>query len=397
LTLVGIGADGEASLSPAARRAIEHAELVVGSARQLELVRGLVRGQARAWPSPLPPGVEDVLARRGRATCVLASGDPFYFGIGATFAARLPSSEIACHPAPSSLSLAAARLGWALQDTDVVSLHGRELHAIVRYLQRGRRVLALSWDRQTPARLAALLIERGLGATRFTLLERLGAADERIRSAPAREHELGEVADLNLVALELCAEPGAFMLPSRASLPDGSYEHDGQLTKQDIRAVTLSALAPHPGALLWDVGAGAGSIAIEWSLAHPACRALAIERDAERCARIRRNALRLGTPEVEVVHGAAPEALAKLPSPDAVFIGGSAHELVLERCWSALVRGGRLVVNAVSLETEALLVRCYAERGGELRRLSIESAAPLGGVTTWRPALPVVQWRVDKP
>jgi precorrin-6B C5,15-methyltransferase / cobalt-precorrin-6B C5,C15-methyltransferase len=397
LTIVGIGADGEASLSPPARRALESAELVVGSVRQLALVHGLVRAETRSWPSPMAPGIEDVLARRGRPTCVLATGDPFYFGVGSTLAARLSRGELVCHPAPSCVSLAAARLGWALQDTDVVSLHGRELHTIVRYLQRGRRILALSWDRHTPAALVALLRERGLGASRLTVLERLGASDERIHGGVVQGLQLEPSADLNLIALEVEAEPQAFLVPCRASLPDDAYEHDGQLTKQDIRAVTLSALMPFPGMLLWDVGAGAGSIAIEWSLAHPANRALAIEQDPTRCERIRRNAARLGVPDLRVVHGAAPAALAGLPAPQAIFVGGGGSDAVLECCWAALERGGRLVMNAVSLETEALLLRAHAERGGDLRRLSLEIAAPLGGVTAWRPALPVVQWRTRKP
>jgi precorrin-6Y C5,15-methyltransferase (decarboxylating) len=398
LSLVGVGADGVAGLTPAALRAIERAKQVFGSARQLALVAAHVRGEARPWPSPMAPGIAEVLARRGRATCVLASGDPFYFGVGATLATSLRVDEFTCHPAPSCVSLAAARLGWPLHDCDVVSLHGRALSGVVRYLQPARRVLALSWDRHTPARLAALLVERGFGPSRLTVLERLGGAGERVLHTTAAHYELAELADLNLVALELVAAPGALLLPGRGSLPDDAFEHDGQLTKQDVRAITLSALAPHPGELLWDVGAGAGSIAIEWALCHPANRALAVERDPARCERIARNAERLGTPRVEVVQGAAPEVLAGLPAPGAVFIGGGASDGdVIERCWSALDSGGRLVLNGVSLETEALALAAHARLGGELRRIAIESAAPLGTMTAWRPALPVVQWRIAKP
>jgi precorrin-6B C5,15-methyltransferase / cobalt-precorrin-6B C5,C15-methyltransferase len=394
---VGVGADGAASLAPAARRAIERAELVIGSARQLALVAEYVCGETRAWPSPMAPAITEVLARRGRATCVLASGDPFYFGVGASLAASLRPDEFRCHPAPSCVSLAAARLAWPLQDSDVVSLHGRALSGIVRYLQPGRRVLALSWDRHTPALLAALLVERGFGASRLTVLERLGATDERIQHTSAERYELGELADLNLVALELDASAGALIVPWRSSLPDDAFEHDGQLTKQDVRAITLSALAPRAGELLWDVGAGAGSIAIEWALCHPANRALAIERDPARCERIGRNAERLGATAVEVVRGAAPEVLAGLPAPGAVFIGGGATDGdVIGRCWSSLASRGRLVLNAVSLETEALALAAHARHGGELRRIAIESASPLGTMTAWRPALPVVQWRASK-
>jgi len=396
LTLVGVGAEGVAGLSARAQAAILEAELVVGSERQLELVRPLLRRETWLWPTPFALGITRLLERRGQPTCVLASGDPYFFGVGATLAPHLPRTELTCHPAPSSLSLAAARLGWALQELEVVSLHGRELGEVLRYLQPGRRILALSWNRDTPAELGRLLSERGFGSSRLSVLEALGGPEERIRSHRASEAPPPDISDLNLVAIEVEAEAGALLLGCRGSLPDSAFEHDGQLTKQDIRALTLSALQPRPGARLWDVGAGAGSIAIEWLLSHRACSAIAVERDAERCERIRRNAKRLGTPALELAHGAAPEALAGLARPDAIFIGGGANPSVLDVCWNALLPGGRLVVNAVALETEALLLRAYAERGGELRRLSIESAAPLGTLTGWRPALPVVQWRIDK-
>jgi precorrin-6B C5,15-methyltransferase / cobalt-precorrin-6B C5,C15-methyltransferase len=398
LSIVGLGADGGEALAPRARAAIENAELVAGSARQLTLVEPLLRHERLVWPSPLSAGIAAVLARRGRSTCVLASGDPFWFGIGATLAPELTRGEFVCYPAPSSLSLAAARLGLALQDTEVVSLHGRDLHAVIRHLHPGRRVLALSWDRHTPAALAALLAQRGFGASRLHVLEQLGGAGERIRARCARDFDLEDVADLNLVAIEVAAEPAAFAIPCRASLPDAAFEHDGQLTKQDVRAITLSALAPRPGELLWDVGAGAGSVAIEWLLSHVACRAFAIERDLARCERIRRNAAALGTPALRVVHAAAPQGLSDLETPDAIFIGGGGGDPELfARCWSALRPGGRLVMNAVSLETESFLLARYGELGGQLRRLSIEIAAPLGGVSGWRPALPVTQWRIEKP
>lgn len=397
LSIVGVGADGEHGLSASARRCIAEAEQVVGSARQLALVAPLVTGEVLEWPSPFSLGVARVLERRGRSTCVLASGDPFFFGVGATLAPHLARGEFVCHPAPSSLSLAAARLGWPLQDTDVVSLHGRGLHEIIRYLVPGRRVLALSWDRETPAKLCELLVARGFGGSRLFVLEALGGATERVREALAEGFDLGDVQDLNVVALEAVASREALPLPCRASLPDARFEHDGQLTKRDVRAITLSALAPRPGARLWDVGAGSGSIGIEWMLSHPACRALAIERDAERCARILRNAQHLGAPQLEVRHGVAPAALAGLPAPDAVFVGGGANDSVLEACWDALPGGGRLVVNAVALETQALLLEAYRRRGGELCRISLSAAAPLGTLTCFRPALAVLQWRIDKP
>jgi precorrin-6Y C5,15-methyltransferase (decarboxylating) len=398
LSIVGIGADGAGGLSPTAKTAIERAELVAGSQRQVAMVRSLVRGDVLFWPSPLAEGVAKVMARRGRSTCILASGDPFFFGIGATLAPQLLPGEFACHPAPSSMSLAAARLGWPLQDTEIVSLHGRDLHDVIRFLQPGRRVLALSWDKRTPPALAQLLTARGFGRSQLHVLEALGGPEERVRSCTASDLDWTDVADLNLVALELVADAGAFVLPLRASLSDGAFEHDGQLTKQDVRAITLSALAPRAGELLWDVGAGAGSIAIEWSLSHPACRAIAIERDAERAARIRRNASALGTPSLEVVEASAPASLSTLSKPDAVFIGGGASDPgVIDACWDALRPGGKLVVNAVALETQAQLMERHARLGGELRRISIETAVALGSMQAFRPAMPIVQWRVTKP
>lgn len=397
LSIVGIGADGERGLSAEARRCIAESALVVGAARQLALASSLIRGEVMEWPAPFSVGIERVMARRGVPTCVLASGDPFFFGVGATLAPRLMAGEFVCHPVPSSVSLAAARLGWALQDTDVVSLHGRDLYEIVRYLVPGRRVLALSWNGATPAELARLLTARGFGSSRLVVLEALAGSSERVREAPAHALSFDDVQDLNVVALELSGSQRALGSLCRASLPDAAFEHDGQLTKRDMRAITLSALAPWPGARLWDVGAGSGSIGIEWMLAHPACQAVAIERDAERCARIGRNARNLGVPRLDVRHGEAPAALAALPTPDAVFIGGGAGDpRVIEACWEALPVGGRLVVNAVALETQARLLEAYRRRGGELCRVAMEAAAPLGGMTCFRPAIAVLEWRVDK-
>jgi precorrin-6Y C5,15-methyltransferase (decarboxylating) len=390
LRIVGLGADGIDSLSHPARRAIETATLVVGAPRQLALASVLVRGETMSWPTPLAEGLPHVFARRGQPTCVLASGDPFWFGIGATLAPWLKRGEFACYPVPSSVSLAAARLGWPLQDVELVSLHGRALHEVVRFLQPGRRVLALSWDRRTPRALAGLLVEREFGASMLHVLEQLGAASERVRSVRASEFALDDVADLNLIALEVAG--AGYALPLRG-LPDAMFEHDGQITKQEVRALTLAALAPRPGELLWDVGAGSGSIAIEWMLAHPSCRAVAIERDPERCERIRRNATRLGTPRLDVQRGAAP--LEGLPTPDAIFLGGGVAES-FEHAWAALRPGGRLVINAVALQTEALLHAYYARRGGTLRRISVELAEPLGTMTGFRPQRAITQWCVHK-
>jgi precorrin-6Y C5,15-methyltransferase (decarboxylating) len=398
LTFVGVGAAGVASLTEPARAALSAASFVIGSARQLGLVEPLLRAERLVWPSPFSAGIELLLARRGRPTCVLASGDPFYYGVGSTLSPQLSPVEYVCFSAPSSLSLAAAKLGWALQDVEVVSLHGRELANVLRALAPHKRLFVLSWDRSTPRALAQLLSERGFGAAQLHVLEELGGERERVRSARADALAFEDIADLNLIGLELGPAPGATFVPARASLPDSAFEHDGQLTKQDVRAVTLSALAPRAHALLWDVGAGAGSISIEWSLSHPSARAIAIERDPVRAARIARNARALGVPKLQIVEATAPHGLSDLPTPDAIFVGGGAGDaLIFETCLAALAPGGRLVMNAVSLESEAQLIRWHAAYGGELRRIAIDKAAPLGNVTGWRRAMPVTQWRYAKP
>jgi precorrin-6Y C5,15-methyltransferase (decarboxylating) len=301
-------------------------------------------------------------------------------------------------PAPSAFSLAAARLGWPLADCALVSLHGRELDRVRPHLQPGARVLALTSDGEGPAALAALLATAGFGTSRLTVLEALGGSRERIRAATAAEFDLGTVDPLNTVAIEVAAADGARIIARASGLPDAMFEHDGQITKREVRAVTLSSLAPRRGELLWDVGAGAGSVAIEWMLADPSLRAIAIEARAERAARIRRNAASFGVPGIEIVQGDAPAALAGLPPPDAIFVGGGASDPgVLDAVLATLRAGGRLVVNAATLQTEALLLARYSVLGGELIRIAIARAEPVGGMTAFRPALPVTQWRWVKP
>jgi precorrin-6B C5,15-methyltransferase / cobalt-precorrin-6B C5,C15-methyltransferase len=380
VTVVGIGADGWNGLTPAARDAIGDAEVLMGSRRQLDLVP---EGPSKVeWPSPLMPALEGLLAEhRGRRICVLASGDPTYHGIGTTLA-RL--TEVRVIPHVSSISLACARLNWAQEDVAVV----RSADLLHPRLQPGRRILVLGSDGRS---VMKILAEHGYADSRVRVLERLGAPDEGVR-------DWSETGDpLNVVAVECRAEPGTTLLTTTPGLPDAAFENDGQLTKRDVRAIVLSRLAPVPGQLLWDVGAGAGSIAIEWSRMHPSCRAIAVERDPERAARIGRNAAALGVPGVRVVEGAAPEALTGLETPDAVFIGGgaSSRELV-DACWDALRPGGRLAVSAVTIETEAVLAAAYAERGGDLVRILVQHASGLGGMTGWRPAMPVTVWSVTR-
>ncbi len=397
LAIVGLGEDGIDGLPPAARALVAQAGLVVGGKRHLALVEPL-RAETFAWPSPIEDALDTIEAWRGRPVCVLASGDPFFFGVGTMLMRRFSPAEILCLPAPSAFALAAARLGWSEQDCAMVSLHGRPLEAIVPRLQPGARILALSWDGTTPAKLAALLAARRMGRSKLTVCEAMGGPSERVRKGEAEGFALGDVAALNTIALEVAADRGARIVPRAPGLPDDWFEHDGQITKRDVRAVTLSALAPQRGELLWDVGAGSGSVAIEWMLADSANRAIAIESRADRAARVARNALALGAPSLSVVTGKAPHALANLAEPDAIFVGGGGTAPgLIDRVVDALRPGGRLVVNAVTLETQAAAVEWRASWGGELAQIAIAHAEPVGRFFGWRAAMPVIQWRWTKP
>jgi precorrin-6Y C5,15-methyltransferase (decarboxylating) len=398
LSIIGIGEDGAAGLSPVARGLIEAAELVVGGKRHLALAQAHVKGRALPWPSPLTDGIAEILKARGRPVAVLASGDPFHYGVGKQLAAAVPAGEFLCLPQPSAFSLAAARMGWALQDIALVTLHGRPMEAIARHLHPGARVLALSWNETTPAHLADFLAARGMGRSRLTVLEALGGPGERVRSTAVADFDLPDIAPLNIIAVDVAAEAAALVVPYAPGLDDRLFETDGQLTKREIRAVTLSALAPRHGELLWDIGIGSGSVAIEWLLCHPSLRAIGIEKAAERADRALRNAAALGMPELQIVRGSAPGALAGLPAPDAVFIGGAvSDDAVFAVAWDALKPGGRLVVNAVTLEGEAKLSRRFARLGGDLIRIDVARADSLGRLFGWRPAMPITQWRVRKP
>ncbi|MEH6376551.1 precorrin-6y C5,15-methyltransferase (decarboxylating) subunit CbiE [Streptomyces sp. KLMMK] len=399
VTVVGIGADGWPGLAPVSREALRGAEVVIGGPRQLELLPGECAAERVAWPSPLRPAVPGLLAAHaGRRVCVLASGDPMFFGVGRTLAGVAGPAALRVLPHPSSVSYACARLGLPLEEAEVVSLVGRPLAALTAALHDGRHLLVLSAGADTPAEVAAHLRSRGFGPSRMTVLEQLGAPAERRVEGTADDwpHPPGDA--LNVIAVACRRTPGAPRLPLTPGLPDDVFEHDGQLTKRHVRAATLAALAPAPGELLWDVGGGSGSIAIEWMRAHRTCRAVSVERDPARASRIARNAEALGVPALRVVTGAAPAALAELPAPDAVFIGGGlTAPCLLAACWEALPPGGRLVANTVTLESEALLTEWYRRHGGELTRLAVAHAVPVGGFTGWRQAMPVTQWSAVKP
>ncbi|MER8652207.1 precorrin-6y C5,15-methyltransferase (decarboxylating) subunit CbiE [Mesorhizobium sp. M0586] len=398
LTIIGIGEDGLAGLGDEAKRQIAEAEFVFGGKRHLALVASLIKGEQRPWPVPFDAGMADVLALAGRQVCVLASGDPFFHGVGATLARKVKPGQMHVIPAPSATSLAAARLGWALQDIEVISLHGRPLDLIRPLLHPRARILALTSDGDAPATIARLLAELDFGGSRLTVLEALGGPNEKLRSARADAFDLRDINPLNVLALELESTQEARILPLTVGRADHLFEHDGQITKHDIRAITLAALAPRRGELLWDIGAGSGSIGIEWMLAHPSTRAIAIEANSDRAARIVRNAAHCGVPGLVVVEGSAPKALAGLDTPDAIFIGGGGSDAgVLNAAIKALPSRGRLVANAVTLEMEALLLAEHIKRGGDLTRITISRASPVGSMQAWRPAMPVTQWSWVKP
>ncbi|MFF8275391.1 precorrin-6y C5,15-methyltransferase (decarboxylating) subunit CbiE [Streptomyces lateritius] len=400
ISVVGIGADGWDGLPENSRRTLRAAEVLIGGPRQLELLPSdECPGERIAWPSPLRPAVPGLLAaHEGRRTAVLASGDPMFYGIGRTLGETVGADRLHVLPHPSSVSYACARLGWPLEAVETVSLVGRPLASLTASLYDGRRLLVLSADGATPAELAGLLRQRGFGGTRMRVLEQLGSERERTVEATADTWPPERPSDpLNIVALDCVRSADAPRLGAVPGLPDEAYEHDGQLTKRYVRAATLAALAPAPGELLWDVGGGSGSIGIEWMRTDRSCRAVAVEKSPERAARIERNAAALGVPGLRVVTGPAPRALAGLPTPDAVFIGGGLTAPgLLDACWDALPAGGRLVANTVTLESEALLADRYRRHGGELIRLAVAQAVPVGGFTGWRQAMPVTQWSVTK-
>ncbi|MGW1995980.1 precorrin-6y C5,15-methyltransferase (decarboxylating) subunit CbiE [Embleya sp. NPDC001921] len=395
VSVVGIGDDGWAGLSEAARALVGGADVLVGGARHLAMVEGATAERVE-WPSPFSVAFVAELAVSRKVT-VLASGDPMFYGVGAALVRTLGAERVTVLPVSSSVSLACARLGWSVQSVAVVSAVGRPLAALAAELASDARVLVLSADGLTPVRAAVLLCERGFGTSTVTVLEHLGGpaesvwrgSAEALAAAPDRRF-----AELNVVAVRCEVGPGLSRL---AGLPDDVYEHDGQLTKREVRAITLAALGPRPGELLWDVGAGSGSIGIEWMRTHSTCRAVGFETRADRAERAAANAIRLGVPDLRIVVGQGPDVLFG-PTPDAIFIGGGLTVPgVVERCWAALRPGGRLVANAVVAETEAELLRHRAVFGGELTRVQVTRSAPVGRFTGWRASMPVTQWVAVKP
>jgi precorrin-6Y C5,15-methyltransferase (decarboxylating) len=396
LAIVGLGEDGVAALAPAARALVAAAETLIGGARHLALVpEG--RAERIAWKSPIAATLPEIAARRGRRVVVLASGDPLCYGVGAMLARAFAPEEMIVLPAPSAFALAAARLKWPLESCTALSLHGRPLEALRLHLAPGARLLALSGDGATPAAAAALLRDAGWEPSSVTVLEHMGGPRERRRDGTAADWDEARCADLNVIAIE--CRPGADgrAWSRLAGLPDDAFAHDGQLTKRELRAATLAALAPLPGEMLWDVGAGCGSIAIEWLRAGAALRAIAIEREPARASLAARNAAALGVPELEIVAGVAPAALAGLPRPDAVFLGGGvADPAIFAACWQALRPGGRLVANAVTLAGETALATLAERHDGDLARIAVARAERLGRHRAFRPLLAVTQLALRK-
>jgi precorrin-6B C5,15-methyltransferase / cobalt-precorrin-6B C5,C15-methyltransferase len=398
LSVVGIGEDGLLGLSPVARVFVDQATVIVGGARHLSMLRLDDPREKLLWTSPIEVSVDEILKRQGQTVCVLASGDPLCYGIGVTLLRKIAIAQMTIIPAPSAFSLACARLGWSLTEVETVSLCGRDPAVLGAMLYPGARLLVLSEDRCTPAFVAQLLTEKGFAQSRMTVLERMGGAQERIVEGIASQWSCSELADLNTLAIACLPDPNAPCFSRLAGLPDAAYCHDGQLTKREVRAMTLAALAPLPGQLLWDVGAGCGSISIEWMRSHPRCRAIAIEQHPERLGLIADNAAALGTPALKIISGQAPDALQDLPTPDAIFIGGGVTTYnLLQTCWKALKPGGQLVANAVTVESEQVVLQAQQTFGGGLTRVAIQRAESVGRFLGWKAMAPITQWAVQKP
>lgn len=398
LTVIGIGDDGLDGLPASTQALIAAAPVVAAGARALSMLPTDPAQTRIAWTTT-EETVAAILARRGSPVVVVASGDPLHFGLGATLTRVVAAEEMRVIPHPSSFSLAAARLGWPLQGVHCRSAHGRAVAPLVLDFTRGARLLILLSDGTTAAAIARLLTVNGYGHSRLTALSHLGGPAEARQSGIAATWH-ADLPDLTLLAVECRLDPGVAATSRVPGLPDDAFEHDGQITKREVRAVTLAALGPTPGALLWDIGAGAGSIGIEWLRAVPTASAVAIERDPERLARIARNAERLGVPQLQIVAGDAPDILPYItgPAPDAVFIGGGLSQFgMLEAAWTVLGPGGRLVANAVTVEGESRLLEMADEFEGELRRIRIERTRPVGGLTVWDPFAPVTQLVAEKP
>lgn len=393
LSIVGIGEDGLQGLSAIAFSLLNQADIIVGGDRHLAMLPPNDQRLKIPWTSPISDAVEEIIRRRGELICILASGDPLCYGIGVTLTRRIPITEITIIPAPSAFSLACARLGWSLTEVETLSLCGRPPALLKSYIYPGGKLLILSEGKETPGIVAEILTKGGYGDSKITVLERMGGIEERMVESLAASWKETEIAALNAIAIDCIADAGVIPLSRLPGLQDNAYHHDGQLTKREVRAITLSTLAPLPGELLWDVGAGCGSISIEWMRSHSRCRAIAIEQNSSRLGYIADNAASLGTPNLQIIPGIAPDVLKDLPKPDAIFIGGGVTAPGLfDICWKALRPGGRIVANVVTLEGEQTLFQWYEKVGGNFTRIAIQRAEPIGKFLGWRGMATVTQW-----
>jgi precorrin-6Y C5,15-methyltransferase (decarboxylating) len=393
LSIIGIGEDGLAGLSPIAVSCFDKAKIIFGGERHLSMLPPDDNREKIPWKSPFTTSITEIISRRGQAVCILASGDPLCYGVGTTILKDIPISEITIIPAPSAFSLACSRLGWSLTDVETLSLCGRPVSLVQSYIYPGAKLLILSEGKNTPGHVAEILINRGYGNSQITVLEKMGNIEETIITDIATNWQEENIALLNTIAVECIADRGIVGLSRFPGLPDDAFHHDGQLTKREVRAVTLSSLAPLPGELLWDVGAGCGSISIEWMRSDRRCCAIAIEQNSTRLNYIADNATALGTPNLQIIAGKALEVIPNLPAPNAIFIGGgvTASE-ILENCWDVLLPGGRMVVNVVTLAGEQRLYQWYEKVGGNFTRIAIQRAEPIGKFLGWKSMSPVTQW-----
>lgn len=398
LHIVGIGEDGMDGLTPATRAVVEAAEVIVGGDRHHEL-SGQVTAERLAWPSPFDALIDQLRGLKGRRVVVLATGDPLWFSVGARIGRALPAGEITFHPQLSAFQLAAARMGWSIADVETLTVHGRPVEQMIAFIQPDQRLLVLTTGSDTPAQIARFLTARGFGRSRMTVLASMGGPQEQRFDGTAEGWD-HDVPAFNTLAVDCIAAPDAALLPRVPGLADDLFRQDGTMTKQEVRAATLAKLMPMRGALLWDIGCGCGSVAVEWMRAARYARAVGIEPRADRRALAAENALALGTPKLALIEGQAPEALAGLEAPDAVFIGGGLSVAVFEAAWAALRPLGRFVANAVTLESEAVLIALHKAHGGQLVKLQVNRAEPVGGpqtgLTGWRPLMPVTQWSLVK-
>lgn len=393
LEVIGIGEDGEAGLSPLARQLLGEAEVIIGGDRHHALSTNK-NAERIAWPSPFDAMISTIKAQQGRKIVVLVTGDPLWFSVGARILKSIPASEVRFHPQLSAFQLAACRMGWSLADVETLTIHGRPAEQIVPCFAPGVRMLILTKDETSPAKVAQMLNERGYGPSAMTVLAALGGPHEQRIDGQAQTWSQ-PVPAFHTLAVECRAGENPQVLP-RTGLPDAAFRHDGKMTKRAVRALSLAKLAPQRGALLWDIGCGCGSVAIEWMRAAPEARAIGIEPLADRRAMAMENAVRLGAPALKLLGGVAPDILAELSAPDAVFIGGGISMETIEASISVLKPQGRLVANAVTLESEAILLAAFQRHGGELERVQVQSAEPVGGFHGWKPAMPVTQWHWHK-